>query len=195
MTPVSTSQVLRESSAYLLSYIRVGEGRSQVGTTPQANGHSVNGQTPQGKKRRDRDSEDDDDEAPVKKSQLQDPASSPAYAPSDDEEEEEVERTPRNWKYKGRDDIPAPRANVPDLLKQSPTDRPSHPSPGGSRAERRREKRKRSKGAPNPYKFGASPSTSRREQQQQTAGGFRRNGLGKGMKPRKATSGRASFRG
>lgn len=199
---VPTSQVLRESSAYLLSYIRVGEGSTQPASaksTPlQTNGH-----TPLSKKRRDRDSDDEDEPLTealtpkTKKAQAQQ-LSSPAYAPSDEEEEEQVERTPRNWKFKGRDDVLGPRANVPELLKQSPIDRPSHPSPGAgagaSRAERRKEKRKRSKGAPNPYKFSSSPSTSSRREQQQ--GGFRRSGLGKGMKPRqKVSNGRASFRG
>ena len=193
---VPTSQVLRESSAYLLSYIRVGEGSTQPASS-KSTPVQTNGHTPQSKKRRDRDSDDEDEtftEAPTpktKKSQAQQ-LSSPAYAPSD-EEEEQVESTPRNWKFKGRDDVPGPRANVPELLKHSPIDRPSHPSPG-SRAERRKEKRKRSKGAPNPFKFSSSPSTSSRREQQQ--GGFRRSGLGKNMKPRqKLSNGRASFRG
>lgn len=212
---VSTAQVLKESSAYLLSYIRVSETEARA-TQPtsakssplRSNVHATeNGYAPSPLSKRRRSRSDDDDEplseAPTPKKSQGDPSprksqagSSPGYAPSsDDEEEEEVEHTPRTWKFKGRDsEIPAPRAHAPELLKRSPINRPSHPSPGapGSRAERRLEKRKRSKGAPNPYKFGASPGLSNHREQ----GGFRRGGLGKGMKPRqKQSNNRPSFRG
>lgn len=214
MEPVSTKRVLTESSAYLLSYMRVGEGdlspqptstkSSPLRANGQANGLSTSAaSSPPTKRKRawpDREDDDDEDEddddaatsevATPKKSM---PPSSPAYTPSEGEEDED--RSPRQWAFEGKkrrrsagagaNGLVEPRASIVEMQTRSPIARPSHPSP--SRAERRREKklRKKQRGAPNPYKQGQSPSFGGGGGKRDSAsGGFRRKGLTTGLKPR-----------
>lgn len=222
MEQVSAKRVLTESSAYLLSYMRVGEGdispqptstkSSPVRANGHADGHAPSAaSSPLTKKKRtwiERDEEEAASETATPSKGLL--PSSPAYAPSDEEEEEQVEgdRTPRQWAFEGKkrkklsDATPEewgePRAKVPEMQKKSPINRPSNPSP--SKSERRREaklRKKQHKGAPAaPYKHSQNPSSGAGGRREGGSGGFRRSGLTAGLKPRaNQQNGRRQFRG
>lgn len=217
MTSSVTSEVLKQSSAYLLSYIRVGDNDPAVTSTPQptsakstplrANGHA-NGHTPSAassppqKRKRQwaANGLESDDEEPLTpfKSQT---TWSPAYRPSDEEEDQAQEQVGRKWTYDGsgsskkkqrpNHNMPAPRASIPELNHDSPIRRPSHPSPGAgaSRAERRQMRKQMRKGAPQPFKVGgASSSSTPNGGKNGTTSAFRR-GDRKPLQPRKPKDG------
>ena len=175
MSPVSLKQVLNENTAYLLSYIRIGDSDQGPGARPtstkssplpsrsdngHANGHSVNGgangtnglspsaaSSPNMKRKRHWSGDNDDDD----ESEVATPIPrSRQYTPpaSDQEEEETPERTPVKWTFGGnkkQNGIQAPRAQNPEALKKSPIDRPSHPGPASPQDSPRRKKDKRKK--------------------------------------------------
>ena len=213
MTPVPLSKVLGENTAYVLSYIRVGESDQGAGARPTStkssplpsrppangnghvngngNGHpGVNGGSASAASspsmKRKRQWTDDDESQPATPSRA-------AYTPppsDSDEEEEKIERTPIKWTYGGNSNkkaknLLAPRAQNPESLKISPIDRPSHPSPGTPGRGRKGDKRDRKKrGAPMPFSQGGS---GRREN-----GGFKKGGKGQ---QRNKSGGRGPFRG
>lgn len=210
MTPVPLSKVLNENTAYLLSYIRVGESDQGAGarptstkssplpSRPPANGHAngngnghagMNGgsnsaaSSPNMKRKRQW-TDDDNDSQPATPSRA-------AYTPppTDSEEEENIERTPIKWTYGGNKktkSLPAPRAQNPESLKISPIDRPSHPSPGNSQRKKDKLDRKKLKGAPMPFKQ-AGNGNGRHD-----SGGSKKGGKGQ---QRGRSNGRGPFRG
>jgi hypothetical protein len=177
MTPVSLSQVLRENTAYLLSYIRVGESdpgsaarptSTKSSPMPRTNGHAAtngNGNgvsvsaasSPSIKRKRPWAESESEAGTPVSTSRtrLHTPLES-----SDRDDEEEVQRTPVKWAYGGnkKSELVAPVARNPESLKKSPIDRPFHPGPSqDSPRNRKKDKmRKKSKGAPMPFKHSQS---------------------------------------
>jgi len=203
MTPVPLSKVLNENTAYLLSYIRVGDSDQGLGARPtstkssplparpSANGHTngnVNGHAngtngsaaSSPSMKRKRQWTDDDDSQPATPSRA-------AYTPppSDSEEETPQDRTPIKWAYSGNPKkskgLLAPRAQNPESLKVSPIDRPSHPSPGLDSPRRKKDKmRKKMKGPPMPFKAGNGRSGG-------GGGAFQKGGKGR--------HGRGPFRG
>jgi ubiquitin carboxyl-terminal hydrolase 36/42 len=210
MTPVPLSKVLGENTAYLLSYIRIGDSdegpgarptstksspmpsRSMVNGHVNGNGHingnghevSTSAASSPSMKRKRQWTEEDDDSRPVTPSRA-------AYTPpaSDSEVEETQERTPIKWAYNGNPNkksknLPAPRAQNSESLKVSPIDRPSHPSPGLDSPRRKKDKmRKKMKGAPMPFKQAGNG---------RNGGGFQKGGKGRhNGKP----NGRGPFRG
>lgn len=210
MTPVPLSKVLNENTAYLLSYIRVGESdqgpgarptstkSSPMPSRPLANGHShVNGHgngngvnngtngsaASSPSMKRKRQWTDDDDSQPATPSRA---IHTPP--PSDSEEEEPQERTPIKWTYEGNKktkNLPAPRAQNPESMKISPIDRPSHPSPSGS-GRKKDKMRKKLKGAPMPFKQAGNGNG------RNGSGGFQKGGKGR---HNGKSNGRGPFRG
>jgi len=207
MTPVPLSKVLNENTAYLLSYIRIGDSDQGPGARPTstkssplparplANGHvngngngNVNGNghhngtngsaASSPSMKRKRQWIDDDESQPATPSRA-------AYTPppSDSDEETPQERTPIKWTYGGNPKkskaLLAPRAQNPESLKISPIDRPSHPSPVLDSPRRKKDKmRKKMKGPPMPFKAGNGRNGG---------GGFPKGGKGR--------HGRGPFRG
>jgi ubiquitin carboxyl-terminal hydrolase 36/42 len=206
MTPVPLAKVLNENTAYLLSYIRVGDSDQGPGARPTstkssplparplANGHAngngnangnghnngTNGSaaSPPSMKRK-RQWTDDDDSQPATPSRA---AHTPP--PSDSDDEAPQERTPIKWTYGGNPKkskgLLAPRAQNPESLKISPIDRPSHPSPVLDSPRRKKDKmrKKMKSGPPMPFKAGNGRNGS---------GGFPKGGKGR--------HGRGPFRG